>query len=81
MNNPVVDINSNGRYWPQFDASAPPTKLEALLHGDSEICAEKFVDWLADEKRDELYHVIVDRLGADDVRQLAAIWAEQEGGL
>ncbi|HET8789962.1 MAG TPA: hypothetical protein VFM75_02040 [Modicisalibacter sp.] len=81
MNGAVVDINSSSIYRVQFDPDAPMTKLEGLLEGDSEICAEQFVDWLADEKRGELYQLIVDRLGADDVRQLAAMWAEQEGGL
>lgn len=75
----AIDINSTRQYWPQFDNDAPPTKLEALTEGECEIAAEQFVDWLAaEDNRETLYHMVVDRLGESDIKAAAKAWAAEQ---
>lgn len=80
--NTAIDITHTRQHWPQFDPDQPDdpatTRLDSLLHGESEISAEQFVDWLADEaQRETLYHMLVDRLGDDDIKNAARQWAEE----
>lgn len=73
MGNAALDLYSTPTYHPQFDDA--PAKLQALLSGECEIAAEEFVAWIAE--RDELYDLIIGRLGERDVKQLAKKWAEE----
>ncbi|QFT84929.1 hypothetical protein FIU88_08070 [Halomonas sp. THAF12] len=78
----AIDINSTRQHWPQFHSDQPDTpaeqRIEALTVGEDEAAAEQFVDWLADEdNRETLYHMIVDRLGEDDVKGAARQWAKE----
>jgi len=75
----AIDINSTSTYFPQFDPDAPPTRFEALMEGECEISAEQFVDWLAaEDNRETLYHMVVDRLGESDVKAAAKVWAAEQ---
>ena len=78
-----IDINSTSVQLPQFDSDQTDTpeelRLEALLENEDEAAAEQFVDWLAaEDNRETLYHMIVNRLQDDDVKQAAQRWAEDE---
>lgn len=82
MSNAAIDITHTRQHWPQFDSDQPDdpaiTRLDSLLHGESEISAEQFVNWLADEdNRETLYHMIVNRLGDDDINAAAEQWAKE----
>ncbi|MDR5859437.1 hypothetical protein FZZ93_05630 [Halomonas eurihalina] len=82
MSNAAIDWNSQPVHFPQFDSDQPDppdvARLEGLLHGNSETCAEQFIEWLrSDEQAETLYHMIIDRLGDDDITAAAEQWAKQ----
>lgn len=76
MGSPAVDIHSMP-IRPQLDPDRPVTPLEALRDG-SEIAADQFVDWLADEApREVLYHIIINRQDDADVKAAAKAWGRE----